>query len=215
MANNQPVGAPDLLKTAELLLARRIQLVHSLEEINRAIESLEQQERRLRPGAKTAGQARHLDANYKRMVGSAVKLQAEVTGELTEVVGLLRALPLRQQRGRVDIKNVRALVRQSDLFKAAQTARLGIYASDLITKAAFCDNTCITSCTECVTSCTTDCVTSCTSDCVSACTACSPSDVTGCIDTLGMGSLFNKPEKTGDPIELGQLADRTQVEIEW
>jgi hypothetical protein len=212
MTNKANVGPLDLQKTAEILLARRIQLSERLKELERAIDDLDHQERRLRPGAKPAKQVRHLDENYLRLVGNATKMHAEAVGELCEVSGLLRALPIRQQRTAVDVEKVRALVRQHDLFELVQTTRQRLYEQNVLGDTAFCE-VCITACTECVTSCASDCITACTSECIGACTACSPSDVTGCIDTLGMQSLFDKPEKTGDPVELQLLADR--VEIEW
>lgn len=212
MKDKANAGALDLQKTAELLLARRIQLSERLKELERAIDDLDRQERRLRPGAKTAMQARHLDDTYSRLVGNATKMHAEAAGELCEVMGLLRALPIRQQRTEIDVESVRALVSQLDLFERVQKTRQRLNKENILGESSFCES-CITACTECVTSCASDCITACTSECIGACTACSPSDVTGCLDTLGMQSLFDKPEKTGDPVELQLLADR--VEIEW
>lgn len=212
MTNKAKVSPMDLQKTAELLLARRIQLSERLKELERAIDDFDHQERRLRAGAKPGQQARHLDENYARLVGNATKMHAEVIGELCEVSGLLRALPIRLQRTAVDVKKVRALVSQHDLFELVQKTRQTLYDQNVLGETAFCD-ACITACTECVTSCASSCITACTSECVGACTACSPSGVTSCLDTLAMQSLFDKPEKTGDPVELRLLADR--VEIEW
>ena len=139
-------------------------------------------------------------------------MHAEVAGELCEVTGLLRALPIRQRRTAVDVEKVRSFVRQQNLFEQLKVVRQLLYDQKLLGETAVCE-TCITAWTKCVTSCNSSCITACTSECINSCTACVSNDVTGCLDTLAMQSLFNKPEKTGDPIDLKILADR--IEIEW
>jgi len=221
----------DLGQRMELLLARKTQIQAELAELEHESSKEVSRFHRLQEAAsRNKKQLSHLSDNYSRLSGHLTKLEAELRGELVEINGLLRTLPIRRKKPTLRKKNVSKLIAKAGLklksdqvrkeFQGARGIEL-LGGEDMILGCTDCITACtecVTACTECVTSCNGDCI-SCSSDCVGACTSCSPSGVTGCIDTFGMQSLFDRKEKVFDPEALRALPKEelkpTEFEIDW
>lgn len=214
----------DLDNMIELLLARKTQVLAEIAELEYTSDKIVERYSAFTEGKLKKSQAAHLENNYVRMSGHVTKKEAELRGELTELNGLIRAIPLRREKTDISLKRVRKLIKSADLQLKSKDLLDKLHTqegaeifgcTDCITACT----ECVTACTECVTSCNGDCI-SCSSDCVGACTSCSPSGIEGCLDTFGMQSLFERKEKVFNPESLRHLdkdaIDRiSRLEINW
>ncbi|MBU1404952.1 MAG: hypothetical protein KKE83_04000 [Proteobacteria bacterium] len=194
----------------EKLAARQVQAELELEGIRK---KLEQAVGVKASGAYVVGKDKKVKEKELQEYISVLTLsEAELSGELTEIRGLLRSLPARQMRPAIKASRLRELLKSPNLRAEAIKDRIALKddlragcITSCETCVTSCNSECTTGCTDCVTSCatdclsgcTTDCVTHCTSECMNSCTTCVASKVMLC--AIGDISGYNFDTKTLTP----------------
>lgn len=231
-SRNQSVGVK-----LEKLAARQLQAELELETIRKKIEkALEVKASRAYITGKGKKAKKSELEDYISMLTLS---EAELSGELTEIRGFLRALPVRQMKPTIKASKLHKLLKDPNLRAQAIKDRITLKddlragcITSCETCVTSCNSECTTGCTDCVTSCatdcitgcTTDCVTNCTSECMNSCTICVASKIMLCAigDISGYnfdhGTLASRPDVSQPPslgISEKVVPKHIEFEIDW
>jgi hypothetical protein len=182
MANNKSTSSTfngdSVVERLNQAMKRKVQIKVKLAHLTKSKQEIEKQGIKIKVGILSS--KKEMGRRSKQLL-ELMKRETELYGQLTEIVGLTRAIPVRANKLRslsVDPSFVTVMEKK-----------------DLRQKERFCPP----NCSECVTSCNSECTIKCTTECficVPACIACPESCTTACPDGTTFSSRkFKRHDK--------------------